>query len=143
MISRIASLALLLSAVASQTAANTVSCRVEIDFDDKPDDVAWELRGPLPGIQLIAQKQYDDYDPETHAHQSTIEKFDCEEGKSYYFLITDYDHDGIAGGAYKVFAELPTGDILLEEGKGESIGSGKAFNFVVPVVPQHLQSQMK
>lgn len=138
MISRIASLsALLLLALISSSEA--VQCRLELDFDAQPDDVAWELRGPLPGIGLIAQAQYDAYDPETYANQSATEIFECLEGQSYYFLITDYD--GVQeGGAYKIIAELPSGDILLEEGKGENVGSGKAFNFVVPVIPEQMKA---
>jgi hypothetical protein len=126
--------------LAISNAVEALPCRLELFFDDKPHDVAWELRGPLPGIKLLAHAGYDAYDPETFGGKSVTESFDLEEGKAYYFLITDYSQDGIEGGSFKLLATIPSGDIILEEGKGEHIGSGRAFNFVVPVVSDRIKT---
>ncbi len=92
------------------------------------------MRGPLPSVKLIAQAGYDTYDFETFSGKTATEALDLQEGNSYYLLITDYSQDGTTGGSFKLTASLPTGDITLEQGTGETIGAGRAFNFVVPVV---------
>jgi hypothetical protein len=129
--------------IAVSSFAEALPCRLELFFDDKPHDVAWELRGPLPGIKLLAHAGYDAYDAEIFSGKSVTESFDLEEGKAYYFLITDYSQDGIEGGSFKLLATVPSGDIILEEGKGENIGSGRAVNFVVPVASDRIKAVEK
>lgn len=113
------------------TFSDAIMCRVELNFDDKPEDTSWELRGP--GIKLVAKVDYDDYLPEKYAFKSATESFELQEGQSYYFLLTDYEQNG--GTSFKLFAELPSGDVLLESAMAEEVAAGKAVNFVVPFIP--------
>ncbi len=136
--SSLLNLALLVIAFTS-TIVGALPCRLDLAFDAKPHEVAWELRGPLPGVKLLAQAGYDTYNVETFAGKTVSEAFDLQEGNSYYLLITDYSQDGMTGGSFKLSASLPRGDIILKQGPGETIGAGRAFNFVVPAVPDHMK----
>lgn len=109
-----------------------VLCQLKLQLDEKPEDTAFEVRGPLPSVNLISKVDYGTYEKQYSV--KVLKEFDLEEGKSYYFLLTDYGKDGIEGGGFQLRAEFPTGPIILEEGDGE-IGAGKAFTFVVPVAP--------
>eukprot|EP00542_Grammatophora_oceanica_P016192 CAMPEP_0194046600 /NCGR_PEP_ID=MMETSP0009_2-20130614/21842_1 /TAXON_ID=210454 /ORGANISM="Grammatophora oceanica, Strain CCMP 410" /LENGTH=150 /DNA_ID=CAMNT_0038691965 /DNA_START=86 /DNA_END=538 /DNA_ORIENTATION=+ len=130
---------ILIAALASSTYGTL--CRLELQLDDKPDDTTWEVRGPIPAMDIVDGVAFGGYDI---PHQHVIERFDLEEGQSYYFMISDYEGNGIepteeGATPIKLVAELehPIGDVILaKEENGSSIEAAKAFMFTVPMQPQ-------
>ena len=88
-------------------AATALSCRLELELDGHPEDTAWELRGPLPSMEVLASRGYDEYDQANHAHQTVVETLDgiLKAGEKYYFIVKDYNFDGIENGRLSVFSE--------------------------------------
>lgn len=110
-----------------------VNCQLEIQLDSKPEDTAWELRGPLPGFHIIDGVTYNYY-----KNNITIvtEAFDLAEGR-YYFLISDFEGNGIQGGFFRIIANLRSGPLTLKDGNG-NFANGLIHEVVVPPSSQQL-----
>lgn len=111
---------------------DVVDVNVEIQLDDKPQETSWEVRGPLPGVGLIGNVEYNYYaDMKGHTAEETLY---LQVGHTYYFLINDSSQDGIQDGFLKIFVDYGRGSITLVEDSTD-FGSAKVYMFTVPAPP--------
>lgn len=107
-----------------------VPIRLQLQLDHKPHETAWEIRGPLPRINLVASAPYADY--VGYADELIEEEVVLEQGETYYFLLTDFSEDGIHNGSFRILAGDDGDDTVVMEGRGDMIGSGKAYTIDIP-----------
>ena len=111
---------------------DVVDVYVEIELDDKPQETSWEVRGPLPGVGLIGNVEYNYYtDMQGRIAEETLY---LQVGHTYYFLINDSAQDGIQDGFLKIFVDYGRGSITLVEDSTD-FGSAKVYMFTVPAPP--------
>jgi hypothetical protein len=71
-----------------------------------------------------------------HNNTIVIEEFDLAEGR-YYFLISDFEGNGIQGGFFRMVANLRSGPMILKDGHG-NFANGQIHEVVVPPSSQQL-----
>jgi hypothetical protein len=110
--------------------AESSQVQFELQLDDYPADTAWELRGPFPSIDVIAQRDYDYYET---LQELVKESFQLERGGTYHLILTDYANNGIEKGRFQLSlsASAAADQIVLLQGDG-NFGSGQVFTFDVP-----------
>ena len=124
---RLLSATVVLSSVISPSAA--VNVKFELKLDNRPQESAFELRGPLPSTDIVDEAAY------FSLHGESIERqYNLEAGKYYYLMLLDSGKDGITDGAFKLTASYPKSEVTLKEGSCD-FGHGKVWNFMIPVTP--------
>uniref|UniRef100_A0A7S2VAL1 Uncharacterized protein n=1 Tax=Entomoneis paludosa TaxID=265537 RepID=A0A7S2VAL1_9STRA len=131
----LAAVTLLISSASAQS--SRVHCQLEITLDDQPHETAWEIRGPIPGVAIVRETEYNHY----QTGQTTIrESFFLEKMESYYLILVDEGEDGIKEGMYSVSCRFGSYDRILLTGKAD-YGDGGIFKFQVEPPAQQRQQQ--
>ena len=115
--------------VSFATSASAVGVKFDLKLDSRPQETAFEVRGPLPSTVVVDEASYLSLDGESIERQ-----YNLEEGRFYYLMLLDSGRDGITDGSFKLTASYKTADVTLKEGTGD-FGHGKTWNFMVPVTP--------
>jgi hypothetical protein len=109
-----------------------VECVLTLLLDDKPSETAWELRGPLPGVSVVANAGYNFY--EGMEKNQMEDSFFLLMGETYYFLLSDAGNDGIEDGYLHLSTNFGSGEITLVEDRTD-FGGAKMYMFTVPFPP--------
>lgn len=109
-----------------------VGVRIELLLDSNPQDTAYELRGPLPELHVIAHTIFGDL---TVANTILDETHFLIPGNMYYFLVTDKANDGIDDGFLRIsgYHEDEKPIALLES--HTDFKHGRSWTFSVPDMP--------
>ena len=109
---------------------SAVDVKFELKLDSKPQESAFELRGPLPSVDIVDEAAYFSLSGE-----SIERRYNLTEGKFYYLMLLDSGKDGIKDGSFKLSANYEQqSEVTLKEGDCK-FGHGKVWNFLVPAAP--------
>ena len=109
---------------------SAVDVKFELKLDSKPQESAFELRGPLPSVDIVDEAAYFSLSGE-----SIERRYNLKEGKFYYLMLLDSGKDGIKDGSFKLSANYEQqSEVTLKEGDCK-FGHGKVWNFLVPAAP--------
>ena len=106
--------------------------RVEFFLDSNPQDTAYEIRGPLPEVHVIAHASFGTL---TEANTTHDETHFLLPGNMYYFLLMDRSNNGIEDGFLRItgYHEDEKPIALLES--HTDFKHGRSWTFSVPDIP--------
>ena len=116
--------------------AARVPCQLELKLDDTPEEVAWEIRGPHPSMEMIAEVYYQHYGRDK-VNAVVNEHFVLEDNHEYVLVMVDGGGDGLKAPEEKkgetsvmVACRFGAYERVLLAHKGD-YGEGKVFRFSV------------
>jgi hypothetical protein len=115
-----------------------VNVRMEIFLDENPHEFAYEIRGPLPNLDVVAYSAFGEYD---QPHSEVDVTHYLNPGETFYLMVSDAGNNGIDEGFLRVSAYFdPDNAITLIEGRTD-FGFGKVWTFTVPHIPLSLYTE--
>mmetsp|Transcript_10638 Transcript_10638/g.14094 ORF Transcript_10638/g.14094 Transcript_10638/m.14094 type:complete len:152 (-) Transcript_10638:222-677(-) len=118
---------LLVALMLSAPTTLAIPCQIELDLDHNPEEVAWEIRGPVPTVEIVGETNYRDY---TTPHILVQEYFYLQPEEDYYLIILDEGEDGIREGSFSLSCRFGGYERILLAGNAD-YGAGEIYKFSV------------
>ena len=109
-----------------------VHVRMELWFDENPQDISIELRGPLPLLDLVAHTGAGEFQ---QPNKVVDESHTLTSGGLYYLFVSDAGRNGIDDGFLRISAYFEDDKPITLVESSTSFEYGRVWTFLVPAVP--------